>query len=95
MTVSELPGLEAFAGCVGDLFRLEGNGQKLEAELVEAEPLGEDRGRPFALLFRVEDGPTLPQKIYPLEHDRLGRLDLFLVPVGPDEVGMRYEAIFS
>jgi hypothetical protein len=92
---SKLPDLEAFAACVGDRFQLDGDGRELVAELVEAEPLGEARERPFALLFRVEKGPTLPQKIYPLEHDRLGLLDLFLVPVGPDEVGMRYEAVFS
>lgn len=90
-----IPNLDEFAACVGDRFRLDGNGCELVAELVEAKPLGEARDRPFALLFRVEDGPTLPQKIYPLEHDRLSRLELFLVPVGPDEVGMRYEAVFS
>jgi hypothetical protein len=95
VTVSKLPDLEAFATCVGDRFQLDGDDQKFLVELIEAEPLGDNRGRPFALLFRVEEGPTLPQKIYPLEHDRLGRLELFLVPVGPDEVGMRYEAVFS
>jgi hypothetical protein len=93
--MSELPDLEAFSACVGHRFRLEGDGQNLEAKLVEAKCLGNDRGRPFALLFRVEEGPVLPQRIYPLEHDRLGRLELFLVPVGPDDLGMRYEAVFS
>ena len=93
--MSELPDLEAFSACVGDRFRVDGDGYELEAELVEAEPLGDTRDRPFALLFRVEEGPALPQKIYSIEHDRLGRFDLFLVPVGPDEVGMRYEAVFS
>lgn len=95
MTVSDLPDLEAFSACVGDRFRLAGDGHELVAKLVEAKPLGEARDRPFALLFRVEEGPILAQKIYPIEHDRLGRLDLFLVPVGPDEVGMQYEAVFS
>jgi hypothetical protein len=95
VTVSELPGLDDFATCVGDRFRLGADGLEFEAELVEAEPLGDARDRPFALLFRVEEGPTLPQKIYPIEHDRLGRLELFLVPVGPDDVGMQYEAVFS
>jgi hypothetical protein len=37
----------------------------------------------------------MPQRIHPVEHDRLGRFELFLVPVGPDHIGMRYEAIFT
>jgi hypothetical protein len=35
------------------------------------------------------------QQIVPLEHDTMGRLDIFLVSIGPDEQGMQYEAIFS
>jgi hypothetical protein len=46
-------------------------------------------GEPFDL--RV---PPLPQHIYALEHTSLGKLELFLVPIGPDERGMRYQAVF-
>ena len=47
----------------------------------------------FSLFFR---GPSqLGQGMRTLEHDKLGSLDLFLVPVGADEKGVRYEAAFA
>ena len=92
---SEIPGLDVFSACVGDVFELSEGDRAFVAELIEAKPLGEVPDRPFALLFRVEEGPLLPQRIYPLQHDRLGRFELFLVPIGADEIGMRYEAVFS
>jgi hypothetical protein len=33
--------------------------------------------------------------VYGVEHDRLGTFDLFLVPVGADETGVSYEAVFN
>lgn len=50
---------------------------------------------PFSLLFRGPKEPILPQQVYHLEHPRLGSVELFLVPVGPDTVGMQYEAVFT
>lgn len=57
----------------------------------------------FAVLFHGPIEPVLPQGIYRLEHERLGVLELFIVPVGPDEpsgpasqpAAMRYEAVFG
>jgi hypothetical protein len=46
-------------------------------------------------VFRGPAEVVLPQKIYPLEHEALGKLEIFLVPIGPDEAGMCYEAVFS
>lgn len=59
--------------------------------------------RPFAVLFRGPIEPVLRQGIYRLEHDQLGVLELFIVPVGPDNPSgperqppaMRYEAVFG
>ncbi|NER47880.1 MAG: hypothetical protein F6J86_01955 [Symploca sp. SIO1B1] len=76
----------------------------LTLELIEVTPLGrrklgEDeqsiRQEPFSLLFRGPLEMELPQRIYPLEHSKLGRLDIFLVPVARQQDGMRYEAIFT
>jgi hypothetical protein len=54
------------------------------------------RRRPFSLLFL---GPVsrqyLLQGTYRLEHDQLGALDIFLVPLGPEHGRMRYEAVFN
>lgn len=52
-------------------------------------------GRPFSLLFRGGPNPPVPQAIWHLEHSPLGSLDLFLVPLGPDADGQRYEAVFT
>jgi len=43
------------------------------------------------LVFQGGPDPPLPQRIYRVEHDELGELEIFLVPIAPD----RYEAIFS
>lgn len=52
--------------------------------------------QPFSLLFL---GPVstqyLLQHIYTLDHQQMGKLELFLVPLGPDSGRMRYEAIFN
>ena len=78
-----------------------GHGQALAIELVEVTDIGEEppagssRRRSFSLIFRGPPAPVLPQRIYSLEHSALGRLDLFLVPIGPAEGGMQYQAIFT
>jgi hypothetical protein len=77
------------------------HGALLALELVEVEDLGVERaadvprGRPFSLIFRQPAGAHLPQRIYSIEHPTLGRLDIFLVPIGPDQGGMRYQAVFN
>jgi hypothetical protein len=37
----------------------------------------------------------LPQRIYRLEHAALDPLEIFIVPIGPDAEGMRYQAVFT
>lgn len=49
----------------------------------------------FALAFRGPADVYLPQQIYALEHQRLGTMSIFLVPVGRDEQSFEYEAIFT
>jgi len=73
----------------------------LEVELVEVTDLGEPQPppglrRPFSLVFRSHDPATyLPQGIRRFEHPTMGMLDMFMTPIGPDQVGMRYEIIFG
>ena len=53
------------------------------------------RHESFSLLF---DGPPdrpLAQRTYPFEHERLGRFDLFIVPVGNERGRMQYQAVFN
>ena len=50
---------------------------------------------PFALLFVGPPEPILPQRIYVFQHPGLGQFEIFIVPIGVDGEGTRYEAIFT
>jgi hypothetical protein len=88
-----------FADRCGERFRVFVDAtSSFEAELVEVNELGRPSGNaraPFSLVFRGPSGQEVAQRIYRLEHEELGAFDLFLVPIGPDETGMRYEAVFT
>lgn len=93
----------AFAEFVGDPFRFElAAGHFVEATLSEATLLTnaqaartDGRRAPFSLIFRVPASQTLAQRIYTLEHAKLGRLEIFLVPVGREAGNLVLEAIFN
>ena len=71
--------------------------QDLPLTLKQVRPLGES-GRPggaFSLWVFSAPGPFLPQGIYPLEHPQMGRLEIFLVPLGPRDGQNLYESIFT
>jgi hypothetical protein len=55
---------------------------------------GAPRSEPFSLEF-VGPAPALEQRTYQLQHPALGSLEIFVVPVGLDDEGVRYEAIFN
>jgi hypothetical protein len=50
---------------------------------------------PFTLLFHAPAGTDAPQQTFAVRHPDLGELSLFLVPLGPDERGARYEAVIG
>ena len=66
------------------------------AESPATEAVGTFR-RSFSVLFHGSLEPVLPQGIYRLEQEHFGALEVFLVPVGPNETAtaMRYEAVFG
>jgi hypothetical protein len=45
----------------------------------------------FSLLFKLSQPADAPQGICKIHHEKLGDMEIFLVPVGPDE----YEAVFN
>jgi hypothetical protein len=49
----------------------------------------------FSVVFRGAMPPLLPQGSYQLSQPDVGEFELFLVPIGPDSEGMRYEAAFA
>ncbi len=92
--------LSDFAGLAGEPFALAGEGLEtgLQVELVEAKALPQPafQGRePFTLLFQGPASPILPQRTYRVAHRCLPALDVFLVPIGADAAGVRYQAVFS
>lgn len=93
--------LETFEPCRDQIFRLHWpGGEPLPLVLAEVKALakpgeGWDR-QPFSLTFRHPgERRNLPQGTYRLDNEGLGDLELFLVPLGPDKEGMRYEAVFT
>lgn len=88
-----------FAGRIGEEFRIHvSESAVVEAVLAEVSEHGAPAvglRPPFTLLFRGPRDAILPQRIYPVEHAGLGTIEIFLVTVGPDADGMRYEAVFS
>jgi hypothetical protein len=83
-----------FAPLLHDRFRVDpGAGPPFEVELIEVSEIAREPGgrAPFSLVFAGGPSPPLPQRVYRVEHDALGALEIFLVPIAPD----RYEAVFT
>jgi hypothetical protein len=102
---------EAFKAHLGETFTLVlDSGATLELELAEtgrypAQPAStrEVEGReitirpdPFWLVFRGPRQPALPQRLYVLAHEKMGRIEgLFLVPCAEDASGRRYHVVVN
>lgn len=85
-----------FAPHVGSAFRSLAPPLDLQLTAIEPAGTGSFPGRaPFSLFFHGPRVPLLAQKIYALEHPALGRLEIFLVPIGLEGEGVRYQAVFS
>ena len=83
-----------FAPLRGDRFRIvPGDSDPFEAELAEVTEIPREPGgrAPFSLVFQGGPNPPLPQQIYRVEHDQVGAIEIFLVPIAAD----RYEAVFT
>jgi pimeloyl-ACP methyl ester carboxylesterase len=94
---------ETFSEHLGTTFRIYPSAESpLGIELISVTELGEEperdvagHRRPFSILFRGTRDVLLPQRIYRIEHAEIGSFEIFLVPIGPDDKGHRYEAIFT
>jgi hypothetical protein len=100
---------EDFAPHLGETFQftLE-QSDPIELTLVEAISRAPRRARrkrgtsspklrePFSILFRGPHVPALEQRMYHVEHHKIGVIEgLFIVPVGEDQDGRQYEAVFA
>ena len=73
---------------------------KVELELVEvavrkSEPNEQKGMQRFSTFFYGPPTFILPQQTYGLMHPELGELQIFLVAIGQDQKGIRYEAVFN
>ena len=97
MDLAELT-LETFEPLRGDTFRVRIDDRVLDLELIEVGALpihAEHKRAPFALVFRAPAGVRLEQATYRVEHDRIGTVEIFMVPIGQVNGALRLEAIFN
>jgi hypothetical protein len=86
-----------FAACIGSSFRLcpdQADGFDLLVEQVSELKTVEGQ-ESFSVYFRGPGDRLVRQATYPMEHERLGRLEIFIVPISRDNEGIRYEALFN
>lgn len=89
---------EDFGPYVGHPFTVGEVDHSVPLELVDvtASRIGASGARPsFSLVFRGTPVSALPQGVHRVVHPMFGVLGVFLVPLGSDGQGMRYEAIFN
>ena len=88
---------KTFLECLHTAFQIHVAGHEpLTVELIEvSERNTSPQLEQFSLFFRGPASPYALQATHQMEHEKLGRFDLFLVPLGPDALGMRYEAVFN
>jgi len=86
-----------FAGLQDACFQMTAEGSdSIEVVLTEVSDLRTTpRQEEFSIVFSGPAEPALPQGTYRLEHQETGPTELFLVPVGGDANGMRYEAVMN
>ena len=91
---------ELFAGHLNTRFYIQLEDRRVELEL--AKVMGDKSGMEkiagvdrFALYFWGPGDFYLPQRSYRMEHEALGDLEIFIVPVGRRDNRYEYEAIFS
>jgi hypothetical protein len=96
--------IATFSARTGETFHIAVEGKEpLNVALIEVTDLtslgGPEAAKreraPFSIVFRGAREIALPQRMYRMRHETIGDFEIFLVPIGPDREGMRYEAIFT
>lgn len=88
---------DEFAGAEGTRYEVEADGcPAVEMTLEKAAELPSSgrEGGSFRLEFRGPFEPILPQGIYQFRDGAGDSRDIFVVPIGREEAGTRYEAVF-
>ena len=91
--------LDTFQDRLDEQFAVQLDGQTVNLVLAEATALPPATTRtdlgirqdPFSLIFKSREGIDLPQQTYEVQHESIGPIQMFLVPVGFGEC----QAIFN
>jgi hypothetical protein len=88
---------EAFVQNVNTKFHVSANDtNQVELELAEVSELKQFKAHEqFAVVFRGPLDLFMGQGMRSFDHYKLGRFELFIVPIRQDEEGYYYEAVFS
>jgi hypothetical protein len=69
---------------------------KVTMKLIEAtEEVERFRQRAYSLLFQAPEDTPIAQGMLQVEHEKLGKFELFMVPVGKDDRGVLFESLFN
>ncbi len=92
-----LPTRAAFAAVLNSGFVAQfGNGPAHSLKLTSVDELvSNELQEAFSLKFLASPDAPRAQGTVHLKHDELGTMDLFIVPIGLDESGLHFEAIFN
>jgi hypothetical protein len=94
-------GAESFSEHLNTKFGVKvDSAEPVELELVDlvvrkSEPNEQAGMERFSMFFYGPAGFFLPQQTYDLVHSEMGEMQLFLVPIGQDTRGIKYEAVFN
>lgn len=93
--------IQRFLPHVGEVFHVRvDDAQRLPLLLSEISRLAADgdsrrKREPFSLVFHAPAGVRLQQQMYRIDGAGMEPFECFLVPIGPDQHGMRFEAVYT
>jgi hypothetical protein len=95
--MSEFPSRDEFSNQLNTKFRVYFDAeQPTEVELTEVSDVREKPGyTAFSIIFLVPTEIGVRQGLFKTEHDSLGAMELFYVPVGQSEKGLNFESVFN
>ncbi len=69
--------------------------QLIEVKGINSHTLEQGQPEPFSLVFETPGDLVFEQNTYLVKNIDIEEFPLFLVPIGADEKGVRYEAVFT
>ena len=85
----------------GQIFNVANDQQQVKLTVKQVDLLkgadsnNRENREPFSLLLMGDKDINLEQGLYRVEVTGCGELELFMVPLGPDDNGMIYEIVFN